>query len=127
VGLADLRVQSYAATAKWCALVVVALAFWPWRWHHAHAEERWRAVADVVRHHRDAHARTLVEMAGQEAAKWTDELPVCRRFLCQPTYGRKKTPESSYQYHAIASDLALLTCPWCTGSLPSGNCRRYAC
>src|SRR5712691_6585334 len=35
-------------------------------------------------------------MAGQEAAKWTDELPVCRRFLCQPTYGRKKTPESSW-------------------------------
>ena len=56
VGLADWRVQSSAATAKWCALVVVAWAFWPWRLHHAQAEERWRAVADVVRHHRDAPA-----------------------------------------------------------------------
>src|SRR6266850_1997470 len=33
-------------------------------------------------------------MAGQEAAQWTDERPGCRRFLCQPTYGRKQTPES---------------------------------
>ena len=85
LGWADFRVQSYEATEKWCAIVFVALAFLPWRLNHAQVEERLRSVADVVRHHRYEHARTLLEMAGQEAAKLTDYLPVFRRFLCQPT------------------------------------------
>jgi len=84
-GWADFRVQSSEATEKWCAMVLVALAFLPGRVNHAHAEERVRSVADVVRHHRYEHARTLLEMACQEAAKLTDYLPVFRRFLCQPT------------------------------------------
>jgi len=85
LGLADFRVQSYEATEKWFAIVFVALAFLQWRLNHAQAEERLCSVADVVRHHRYEHARTLLEMACQEAAKLTDYLPVFRRFLCQPT------------------------------------------
>jgi hypothetical protein len=85
LGLADFRVQSYAATEKWFAIVFVALAFLQWRVNHAQAGEGVRSVADVVRHHRYEHARTLLEMACQEAAKLTDYLPVFRRFLCQPT------------------------------------------
>jgi len=84
-GLADFRVQSYEATEQWFAIVFVALAFLQWRLHHAQVEERLRSVADVVRHHRYEHARTLLERACQEAAKLTDYLPVFRRFLCQPT------------------------------------------
>jgi hypothetical protein len=84
-GVADVRVPSYEATEKWFAMVFVALAFLPWRLNHAQAEERWRSVADVGRPHRDEHVRTLLEMACQEAAQWTDYLPVFRRFLCQPT------------------------------------------
>jgi hypothetical protein len=85
LGLADFRGQSYKATEKWFTIVFVALAFLPWRLNHAQVEERLRSVADVVRHHRYEHARTLLEMACQEAAKLTDYLPVFRRFLCQPT------------------------------------------
>jgi hypothetical protein len=83
-GLADLRVQSYAATAKWFAMVFLAFVFLPWRLHHAHAKAQWHSLADVVRQHRYEHARTLLATACQEAAKLSDSLPVLERLLCQP-------------------------------------------
>ena len=85
LGWADLRVQSYEATAQWLAVVLLALAFFHWRLNHAPSKARWRSLADVVRQHRYAHARTLLETACQEAVKLTDDLPVLQRFLCQPT------------------------------------------
>ena len=84
-GLADFRVQSYEATEKWFAIVFLALVFLQWRLNHAHAKEPWHSLADVVRQHRYEHARTLLEMACQEAAQLSDYLPVLKRFLCQPT------------------------------------------
>ena len=85
VGVADFRVQSYEATAKWCAVVFVALAFFQWRLNHAPSEERLRSLAAVVRQHRYEHAPTLLETACQEAARLADYVPVLPRFLCQPT------------------------------------------
>ena len=85
LGLADFRGQSYEATAKWFAIVFLALVFLQWRLNHAHPKEPWHSLADVVRQHRYDHARTLLETACQEAAKWRDYLPVLKRFLCQPT------------------------------------------
>jgi len=85
LGLADFRVQSYEATEKWFAVVFLALVFLQWRLNHAHAKEPWHSLADVVRQHRYAHARTLRETACQEAAKLSDYLPVLKRFLCEPT------------------------------------------
>jgi hypothetical protein len=58
--------------------------------HQAQTKDQWHALADVVRQHRDEHARTLLETACQEAATWSDYLPVLKRFLCQPTSGSKK-------------------------------------
>lgn len=84
VGLADFRVQSYEAIEKWCAVVFLALVFLQWRLHHAPPKEARQSLADVVRHHRYEHARTLLEKACQEAAKLSDYLPVGRRFLCEP-------------------------------------------
>jgi len=84
LGLADFRVQSYEATAKWFAVVFLALAFLQWRLNHAPAKARWCSLADVVRQHRYEHARTLLETACQEAATLSDSLPVLERFLCQP-------------------------------------------
>jgi hypothetical protein len=84
LGLADFRVQSYEATAKWFAGVCRALVFLQWRLNHAHPKEAWQSLADVVRHHRYEHARLLLEKACQEAAKLSDYLPVVRRFLCEP-------------------------------------------
>ena len=85
LGVADLRVQSYEATEKWFAVVFVAVAFFPWRVHHAPAEERLRSLADVVRQHRYEPARTLLETACQEAARLADYVPVLQRFLSRPT------------------------------------------
>jgi Transposase DDE domain len=84
LGLADFRVQSYEAIEKWFAVVFLALVFLQWRLNHAHPKEAWQSLADVVRHHRYEHARTLLEKACQEAAKLSDYLPVVRRFLCEP-------------------------------------------
>ena len=85
LGLTDFRVQSYEATEKWFAVVFVALAFLQWRLNHAPSEERLRSLADVVRHHRYEHARTMLETACQEAARLADYVPVLQRFLYQPT------------------------------------------
>ena len=84
LGLADFRVQTYEATAKWFAVVFVALAFLQWRLNHAPAGTRWRSLADVVRQHRYEHTRTLLETACQEAARLADDVPVVQRFLSQP-------------------------------------------
>jgi hypothetical protein len=84
LGLADFRVQSYEATEKWFAIVFLALVFLQGRLNHAHAQEPWHSLADVVRQHRYDHARTLLETACQAAAKLGDYLPVLQRLLCQP-------------------------------------------
>ena len=82
LGLADFRVQSYEAIEKWFAVVFLALGFLQWRLNHERAQARWHSLADVVRHHRYEHARTLLETACQEAAK-VSHLSVLKRFLCQ--------------------------------------------
>lgn len=83
LGLADFRVRSFEATEKWYAVVFVALAFLQWRLNHAKGKKQWHSLGDVVRQHRYEHARTLLEVACQEAAKLRNSLPVVKRFLCQ--------------------------------------------
>jgi len=82
--LADFRVQSYEATEKWFAVVFLAFVFLQWRLNHAKPKDAWQSLADVVRHHRDEHARTLLERACQEAAKVSNYLPILQHFLCEP-------------------------------------------
>jgi len=53
--------------------------------NHAEAKDHMHALADVMRHHRYEHARTLLETACQEAAQTYDYVAVLQRFLCQPT------------------------------------------
>jgi Transposase DDE domain len=83
LGLADFRVQSYEATEKWFAIVFLTFVFLQWRLNHAAAKGQGRTLADVVRQHRYEHARTLLEMACQEAANVSDYRLVLQRFLCQ--------------------------------------------
>lgn len=83
LGLADFRVQSYEAIEKWFAVVFLALGFLQWRLNHARDQAQWHSLADVVRHHRYEHARTLLETACQEAATVGDYRLVVQRFLCQ--------------------------------------------
>ena len=75
--------QSYEATEKWFAIVFLTFVFLQWRLHHAAAKGPGHTLADVVRQHRYEHARALLEMACQEAAKVSDYRPVLQRFLCQ--------------------------------------------
>jgi hypothetical protein len=83
LGLADFRVQSYEATEKWFAIVFLTFVFLQWRLNHTAAKGQGHTLADVVRQHRYEHARTLLEMACQEAANVSDYRPVLQRFLCQ--------------------------------------------
>ena len=69
LGLADFRVQSYEAIEKWFAVVFLAFGFLQWRLNHERTQAQWHSLADVVRHHRYEHARTLLETACQEAHK----------------------------------------------------------
>ena len=83
LGLGDFRVQSYEAVEKWFALVFLAYNFLLWRLHHAPPEANFKTVADVIRTHRQEHARQVLEAACREALQWQDTTPVFQRFLCQ--------------------------------------------
>lgn len=81
LGLGDFRVQSYEATEKWMAIIFLAYTFLQWRLNHAQSNERFRVVADVIRHHRQQHARRVLEAACELAVHCEDLVPVFRRFV----------------------------------------------
>ena len=84
LGLGDFRVQSYEAVEKWFALVFLAYTFLQWRLNHALPDEKFKTVADVIRAHRQEHARHVLEAACAEALHWQDITPVLERFIRQP-------------------------------------------
>jgi len=84
LGLTDFRVRSFEATEKWFAVVFLAYIFLQYRLNHSRPEEQLRSIADVIRLHRQEHARTLLETACQEAVRLTDYLPVIKRLICSP-------------------------------------------
>lgn len=83
LGLGDFRVQSYEAVEKWFAIIFLAYTFLQWRLNHARPDERFRVVADVIRHHRQQHARRVLEAACEFAAICGDMSQVLQRFVCQ--------------------------------------------
>ena len=83
LGLADFRVQSYEAVDKWCAVVHLAWAYIEWRF----AQERSSQVqrpADIIRRHREEHARDWLRSALQMALDVGAIEPVLQRFLPTP-------------------------------------------
>jgi len=83
LGLADFRVQSYEAVDKWCAVVHLAWAYIEWRF----AQERSSQVqrpADIIRRHREEHARDWLKSALQMALDLGAIEPVLQRFLPEP-------------------------------------------
>ena len=84
LGLTDFRVRSFEATEKWFAVVFLAYIFLQHRLNHAQPAEQLRSIADVIRLHRQEHARTLLQTACQEAVRLTDYLPVIRKLICSP-------------------------------------------
>jgi hypothetical protein len=81
LGLGDFRVQSYEAVEKWFAIVFLAYTFLQWRLNHKQPNERFQVVADVIRHHRQQHARHVLEAACAFAVMCKDMPQVLQRFV----------------------------------------------
>jgi len=84
LGLGDFRVQSYEAVQKWFAVVFLAYTFLQWRLNHARPEEQFATVADVIRYHRQAHARHVLRAACEMSVEWRDVKRVFEQFIRRP-------------------------------------------
>ena len=83
LGLGDFRVQSYEAIEKWFAIIFLAYTYLQWRLNHTQPNERFKVVADVIRHHRHQHARHVLEAACNLAVVCEDVTQVLQRFVSQ--------------------------------------------
>jgi len=81
LGLGDFRLQSYEATEKWFAIIFLAYTFLQWRLNHAQPDEGFKVVADVIRQHRQQHARQVLETACDFALHCQDIAQVLDRFV----------------------------------------------
>ena len=84
LGLGDFRVQSYEAVQKWFAVVFLAYTFLQWRLNHARTEQQLATVADVIRHHRQEHARHVLRAACEKSVQWRDVKRVFEKFIRRP-------------------------------------------
>ncbi len=82
LGLGDFRLQPYEAIDKFCTVVHLAWAYVQWRLAR-NTDHRVRTPADVIRLHRDEHARDWLIGACQEAIACGDINAVVQRFLRQ--------------------------------------------
>jgi hypothetical protein len=80
LGLGDFRLQSYEAIDKFCAVVHLSRAYTQWRLAHT-SDPSVRSPADVIRQHRDEHARDWLIGACQEAIASNSVDSVLKRFL----------------------------------------------
>jgi hypothetical protein len=83
LGLGDFRLQSYEAVDKFCTVVHLAYAYTQWRLIQA-TDRLVRNAADVIRLHRDEHARDWLRGACQEAIAAGNIEVVLQRFLREP-------------------------------------------
>lgn len=83
LGLTDFRVQSFEATEKWFAIIYLAYVFLQWRLNHAAPDQHLHSIADVIRLHRQEHARTLLQTACQQAIDLLDLPAILRRYVLQ--------------------------------------------
>ena len=81
-GLGDFRLQPYEAIDKFCTVVHLSLAYLQWRLAEA-SDGHLRTPADVIRQHRDEHARDWLTGACQEAIASGEIESVLRRYLRQ--------------------------------------------
>jgi len=80
LGLGDFRLQPFEAIDKFCALVHLTWAYVQWRLAHT-TNRHVQNPADVIRQHRDEHARDWLIGACQEALATGDIGVVLQRFL----------------------------------------------
>jgi len=82
LGLGDFRLQPYEAIDKFCTVVHLAWAYVQWRLAHQ-LNGHLQIPADVIRLHRDEHARDWLVGACQEAIASGNMDTVLRHFLHQ--------------------------------------------
>jgi hypothetical protein len=82
VGLGDFRLQPYEAIDKFCTVVHLAWAYVQWRLAHT-TDRHVQSPADVIRLHRDEHARDWLIGACQEAIACGNIEAVVQRYLRQ--------------------------------------------
>jgi hypothetical protein len=82
VGLGDFRLQPYEAIDKFCSVVHLAWAYVQWRLAHT-TDRRVQTPADVIRLHRDEHARDWLIGACRDAVACGDIETVVQRYLRQ--------------------------------------------
>lgn len=80
LGLGDFRLQSYEAIDKFCAVVHLSWAYTQWRLAQQ-SDPLLQNPADVIRQHRDEHARDWLIGACQEALASGSMDTVLQRFL----------------------------------------------
>jgi DDE superfamily endonuclease len=85
LGLADFRLQSYEAIAKWYAVVYLVLVYLYWRRYEEAEEHRRTAnLSEVMTRIRHEHQREVLRAACEEAAAGTPVEEVLERYLGRP-------------------------------------------
>jgi hypothetical protein len=83
LGLADFRVRSYEAVDHYVVVVLLAWAYVEQRFVQERSAQI-QCYGDLIRRHRDEHARAWLTAALQEALATGQLEPVLQRFLRQP-------------------------------------------
>lgn len=81
LGLADFRVRSYEAVDRYMVVVHLTWAYVEWRLATT-ASAQSKCYGDVIRQHRDEHARAWLTEAERMALATGSEEAVLERFLC---------------------------------------------
>lgn len=82
LGLGDFRLQSFEATEKWFAVVLLAMNYLQYQQAQDHlAAGTSRSLADVIRQHRIEHAQDVLRCVAQEVLRTGSVETVLRRFI----------------------------------------------
>lgn len=82
LGVGDFRLQSFEATDKWFAVVLLSLNYLQFQQaqHYVQTQEV-ESLADLIRQHRLQHWQRLIREIAQEAHRTTDVEAVVQRFM----------------------------------------------
>lgn len=82
LGLGDFRLQSFEATDKWFAVVLLAMNYLQFQQAQQYVQAQQRlTLADVIRQHRVDHAQDLLRAVAEQVLQSGDIEAVLRRFI----------------------------------------------
>lgn len=87
LGLADFRLQSFEATDKWFALVLLSLNYLQFQQAQTYAQSgQLLSLADFIRQHRLTHLQHLIRRIAEEAQRTGNVEEVVQRFMPSATW-----------------------------------------